>query len=1059
MFRACKIIAFCLMVVLPLGCSTTTPTDSKAVYPETVFDGVSGVWVPAGAQGSGGIAQGLPLAESYSYQASGPFPIGMDSLPTQAGGPDRTGMIRKPDVGRIENQISDEMADRLRAEALLLPPSLAFDETPSGDAELPGLSVGAGFESLDASDCCGGGVSVPPDPELAVGPNHIIAVVNTAFEIYDKSGNSLAGPTTFASFFSEVPNCANNFDPNVLYDEEYDRFIIGVDANGVSYCVAATTGPDPTGTWNRYGFPTNFAGLFFDYPHAGVGMDEIYLGANMFSSGFVEGRVWAMDKDAMYSGAALGVVTRSTGTEGTPQPMNLHGFAQGTWPVEGPHYFLTDGPFDGAEYGVWSWEDPFGADTLTNRGSVNLNDFTAETAGYPIDAPQSGTFVKLQANDWRVQDAEYRNGLIWMANTQACNPGGGTVDCVRWASIDPTGTPVIIDAGVFGSDGEYRIFADVAANDCDDMAIGYSKSSPSMFPSVWVSGRESADEPGTLRPEVEVKAGERDYDSFQSGVTHRWGDYTGMTIDPDGKTFWYLGQYSKTIENFSSTTWATYIGSFTFPGCAPPTPLPGQAYDPAPADAELDVLIDAPLAWIAGANATSHDVYFGANPIPEAAEFQGNQADTGFVPGALDYETTYYWRIDEVNDTGTAVGNVWSFTTQGEPVDPAPGEASSPVPADGEINVSIDSGLSWAAGVDTTSHDVYFGTNSNPDAAEFQGNQAETGFAPVSLDYSTTYFWRVDEVNDAGTTSGPVWSFTTVDEPVPASVHIARLSGSWKVVSKRSWIASVEIRVEESTGAPVAGVTVVGDWGGGVSGSASCSTDGGGACSVQIGGLSLALRSVDFTVSDLTGPGVSYDPGANEDDNGGVISVHLFGIPVDPNLLPSAADDNYTTIVGVAVGGNVLDNDDQGDAPATVTGFDAVSANGGSVAMAASGVFTYTPPAAYQGSDSFAYTITDNNGDSDSATVTITIDADAGGLILTVSADVIKGRYRVAVLDWNRVESAMVEIYRDGNLIRTTTNSGTFRDVIGLVSSQESYEYRVCEVQPAGGCATATANF
>jgi hypothetical protein len=807
--------------------------------------------------------------QSFSYQANGPFPINLDELSMQAAGPDRRGMVRRRDVGRIENQISDEMAERLRAEALLLPPSYAINGPQSLDPDLLSPALGTSFESLDASGCCGGGLVVPPDPELAVGPNHIIAVVNTAIEMYDKSGNILLGPVTFSNFFSGVENCFSHFDPNVIYDEEHDRFIIGDDADGANYCVAATTGPDPTGTWNRYSFAANEGGLFFDYPHAGVGLDAIYLGANMFGSGFVEGRLWALDKDAMYSGAAMSVVTRSTGAEGTPQPVNLHGWAQGTWPTAGPHYILTDGPFNGADYGVWSWEDPFGADILTNLGSVNLNDFTGEIAAYPIDAPQSGSIIQLQANDWRVQDAEYRNGLIWMANTQACNPGGGTVDCVRWASIDPTGTPVIIDAGIYGSDGEYRFFADVAANDCDDMAIGYSKSSSSMFPSVWVSGRESGDAPGTLRAEVELKAGERDYDSFQSGISHRWGDYTGMTVDPDGKTFWYLGQYSKDISNFNTTTWATYIGSFTFPNCAPPIPLPGQAHSPSPSDSEIDVAIDAPLAWTAGSGATSHDVYFGTNSNPDAGEFQGNQAATVFEPGTLDYETTYYWRIDEVNDTGTTTGDIWSFTSQSESIDPLPGQATSPSPADGEIDVLIGSSLNWTAGADTTSHDVYFGTNSIPDTAEFQGNQAETSFSPSSLDYSTTYYWRIDEVNDEGTTGGNVWNFTTEDEPGPAIVHIASLAGTSGMFSKSGWTATVEISVEDTAGTPTAGVLVEGDWSNGATGSDSCTTDDLGTCSLQKSDLSFGLSSVTYTVTNLSGTNVSYDPDANEDGNGG----------------------------------------------------------------------------------------------------------------------------------------------------------------------------------------------
>ena len=60
-----------------------------------------------------------------------------------------------------------------------------------------------------------------------------------------------------------------------------------------------------------------------------------------------------------------------------------------------------------------------------------------------------------------------------------------------------------------------------------------------------------------------------------------------------------------------------------------------------------------------------------------------------------------------------------------------------------------------------SSHDVYFGTDSTPDASEFKGNQSGTTFNPGTLTAGTTYYWRIDHVNAQGTTTGDVWSFTT----------------------------------------------------------------------------------------------------------------------------------------------------------------------------------------------------------------------------------------------------------------------------------------------------------
>jgi hypothetical protein len=123
--------------------------------------------------------------------------------------------------------------------------------------------------------------------------------------------------------------------------------------------------------------------------------------------------------------------------------------------------------------------------------------------------------------------------------------------------------------------------------------------------------------------------------------------------------------------------------------------------------------------------------------------------------------TTYYWRIDERNAGGVTEGTVWSFTTEVT----LPGQASSPSPANGATYVAVDADLSWTAGIRATSHDVYFGTSSPGD---FQGNQAGTTFDPGALAYETTYYWRIDEKNEAGTTTGQVWSFTVVPD-VPAA--------------------------------------------------------------------------------------------------------------------------------------------------------------------------------------------------------------------------------------------------------------------------------------------------
>ncbi|MHC4740258.1 MAG: hypothetical protein ACYS9Y_15220, partial [Planctomycetota bacterium] len=216
--------------------------------------------------------------------------------------------------------------------------------------------------------------------------------------------------------------------------------------------------------------------------------------------------------------------------------------------------------------------------------------------------------------------------------------------------------------------------------------------------------------------------------------------------------------------NYNLPPDSPYLGIYGRQIVTGPQP-PGQASNPSPGNGATNVSVDADLNWSAGSGATSHDVYFGTDSTPDAGEFQGNQTATTYEPGTMANDATYYWRIDEINAEGTTTGNVWNFTTEAAPQ--PPGQASNPNPADSTTDVSVDADLSWTAGTGSTSSDVYFGTDSTPDAGEFQGNQTATTYEPGTMSFSTTYYWRIDEINAQGTTAGNVWSFTTEASPPP----------------------------------------------------------------------------------------------------------------------------------------------------------------------------------------------------------------------------------------------------------------------------------------------------
>jgi len=206
-----------------------------------------------------------------------------------------------------------------------------------------------------------------------------------------------------------------------------------------------------------------------------------------------------------------------------------------------------------------------------------------------------------------------------------------------------------------------------------------------------------------------------------------------------------------------------------------------RAGGPKPANGSIYPDTWANISWIPGPTAVSHDIYFGDNfnDVEAGAEstFQGNQTldfmvvgfpgfafPDGLVPG-----TTYYWRIDEVNDTepnSPWKGDVWSFSIP-------PKTAYFPVPANGGDSVALDVQLSWTPGFGAKLHTIYFGDNFDEvDNAAGGLAQGTATYTPGQLEMAKTYYWRIDEFDIVETHKGDVWNFVTeggVETLIPAN--------------------------------------------------------------------------------------------------------------------------------------------------------------------------------------------------------------------------------------------------------------------------------------------------
>jgi len=219
-------------------------------------------------------------------------------------------------------------------------------------------------------------------------------------------------------------------------------------------------------------------------------------------------------------------------------------------------------------------------------------------------------------------------------------------------------------------------------------------------------------------------------------------------------------------------------GIFAFPKARKPNPADGAVRE--------DTWVS--LAWTAGAFAASHDVYLGDSfddvNAGTAGTFRGNQTATTYVAGIAGFAypdglvpgTTYYWRIDEVNNADPNSpwkGDIWSFSIPSR-------KAYHPNPPDGAKYVATEGTiLSWTAGMDAKLHTIYFGDNSDTVSnAAGGGFQATATFNPGKLASGKTYYWRVDEFDGAATYKGDLWSFQTRPDMPIADPN---LLGWWKL--------------------------------------------------------------------------------------------------------------------------------------------------------------------------------------------------------------------------------------------------------------------------------------
>lgn len=490
-------------------------------------------------------------------------------------------------------QLPDVVYDVRKLERKMLPNRLGSPDNPQADAVLQdaggglaAVTTGANFEGLGNTS----GV-LPPDTVGDIGPNHYVQMTNLSFAIYDRSGMLLYGPVLNNTLWGPLGNvCAtsNDGDPVVLYDEAVDRWLMSQFAlpnypNGPFYqCLAVSQTGDPTGGWYLYAYLISQNKLN-DYPKFGVWPDAYYMSVNQFRCNAAGSCSWrgqgvvAFERDKMLVGdpGALAVYFDN------PDP-DLGGMLPADWDGTAPPPADAPNPFVQVDDDAWGypndrlwiwnfhvdWSNPSASTFMADR-SLPTASFDSNLCGYDRNCiPQpSGTPVDALSDRlmFRLQYRNFGTHQVLLAN-HTVDVGGADQAGVRWYELNDTGGGwEIYQQGTYAPDGDHRWMGSVAMNGVGDIALGYSASSGTTYPSIRFTGRLAGDPLGLMtQGEGTIING----GGSQSHSTGRWGDYSMMSVDPtDDCTFWYTQEY---YPSNSSAGWHTRIGSFTLSDCGTP---------------------------------------------------------------------------------------------------------------------------------------------------------------------------------------------------------------------------------------------------------------------------------------------------------------------------------------------------------------------------------------------------------------------------------------------------------------------------------------------------------
>jgi hypothetical protein len=428
------------------------------------------------------------------------------------------------------------------------------------------VTIGLNFEG---SELLIDSFSIPPDTMGAVGPNHIVEMINGRFDIYNKSTGTQVFTRSLDGFWTTVVGLTiptDTFDPRIVFDIASGRwFATSIDrGSGNNIYLGRSDTGDPTGDWDgvRFAADTVSPAEFHDYDTLAVDADGVYICTNDFPGG-IESCYSIPKADLLLATPSAARLTRFEAT-----PAGLPSVIGSIQPA------LDFGPSDGraALVGVSFGGTLVRGNILGAGGAgaslgtvVNIAGAPFTSTAPPARQPHPSGLTIENVSPRIVANVFEQGNSLWAVHAVAGSFGNSAV---RWYEINES-TNTVVQTGLIEDPNEDYYEPSIAVNEFGNVVIGYTCSGPSLAPSACVSVGETVGGVTTFENPLVLQLGAGHYYQTGGGSRNRWGDYSATVIDPvDPCSFWTFQEFvAVSAVGDVGGSWGIQITELIFKSC------------------------------------------------------------------------------------------------------------------------------------------------------------------------------------------------------------------------------------------------------------------------------------------------------------------------------------------------------------------------------------------------------------------------------------------------------------------------------------------------------------